>query len=135
MITTTVTVILITPLCTFSAATSRASASLPQGSGSAEKRIRPGCDARYVRLTHCEYSRALVLPARAKSQTGSIIPAKNWDSYLWIALTMIPTSRPKYAPIAIDGTKMPAGTLEPYEIMTSKVRMMVAKNSEFTIVH
>lgn len=48
---------------------------------------------------------------------------------------MIPTSRPKYAPIAIDGTKMPAGTLAPYEMMTSKVRITVARNSEFTIVH
>ena len=48
---------------------------------------------------------------------------------------MIPNSRPKYAPIAIDGTKIPAGTLAPYEIMTSKVRMRVARNSEFTIVH
>ena len=48
---------------------------------------------------------------------------------------MIPTSRPKYAPMAIDGTKIPAGTLAPYEMMTSKVRMRVARNSEFTIVH
>ena len=48
---------------------------------------------------------------------------------------MIPTSRPKYAPMAIDGTKMPAGTLAPYETMTSMVRMTVARKSEFTIVH
>jgi predicted 2-oxoglutarate/Fe(II)-dependent dioxygenase YbiX len=52
-----------------------------------------------------------------------------------MALTIIPTSRPKYAPIAIDGTKIPAGTLAPYETMTSKIRMTVARNSEFTIAH
>jgi len=37
--------------------------------------------------------------------------------------------------MAIDGTKIPAGTLAPYEIMTSKTRMTVARKSEFTIVH
>lgn len=50
------------------------------------------------------------------------------------ACTRIPTIRPKDAPMAIEGTKMPAGTLQPYEIMTKKVRTTVANSSEKTMV-
>ncbi len=46
----------------------------------------------------------------------------------------MPTIRPKEAPIAIDGTKMPAGTLQPYEIMTRNVLMIVAKASDKAMV-
>lgn len=42
------------------------------------------------------------------------------------ACTMIPTIRPKDAPMAIEGTKIPAGTLQPYEMITSPVRRIVA---------
>jgi hypothetical protein len=52
-----------------------------------------------------------------------------------IALTTMPTMRPKLAPTAIDGTKMPAGTREPYETMTRPTRMTVARKSELTIGH
>jgi hypothetical protein len=48
---------------------------------------------------------------------------------------MIPTIRPKDAPMAMDGTKMPAGTLQPYEIITKKTRRIVAVASENTIDH
>jgi len=37
--------------------------------------------------------------------------------------------------MAMDGTKIPAGTLQPYEMMTRNVRRMVAKASERTILH
>lgn len=43
--------------------------------------------------------------------------------------------RPKVAPTAMEGTKMPAGTLQPYERMTRKVRSTVARSSELTIRH
>jgi len=48
---------------------------------------------------------------------------------------MIPIILPNVAPMAIDGTKMPAGTLHPYETTTKHVRMTVAKNNEFTMGH
>ena len=48
---------------------------------------------------------------------------------------MIPTIRPKTAPTAIDGTKIPAGTLHPYERTIKNVRMMVASSKELTICH
>ena len=44
----------------------------------------------------------------------------------WMCLTKMPTMRPKAAPTAIDGTKIPAGTLQPKDIMTRSVRMTVA---------
>lgn len=52
-----------------------------------------------------------------------------------MAFTIIPTILPKVAPIAMDGTKMPAGTLLPYDIMTNTTRMMVARKSELAIGH
>ena len=55
--------------------------------------------------------------------------------YLYNALTIIPTILPNVAPIAIDGTKIPAGTLLPYEITTRPVRMTVAKMRELEIRH
>ena len=48
---------------------------------------------------------------------------------------MIPTMRPKVAPIAMEGTKIPAGTLHPYDTITSNVRINVASKREFTIRH
>lgn len=48
---------------------------------------------------------------------------------------MIPIIRPKVAPTAIDGTKIPAGTLQPYETTTKPTRMTVARKSELIIVH
>ena len=48
---------------------------------------------------------------------------------------MMPTMRPNVAPIAMDGTKIPAGTLQPYEMTTSPSRMTVARKSEFTMDH
>lgn len=35
--------------------------------------------------------------------------------------------------MAIDGTKIPAGTLQPYDMMTRKMRRMVATASDITI--
>lgn len=35
----------------------------------------------------------------------------------------------------MEGTKIPAGTLHPYDTMTSNVRMNVASKREFTIRH
>lgn len=43
--------------------------------------------------------------------------------------------RPNVAPIAIDGTKMPAGTLQPYDKTTRQMRRMVASSSELIIRH
>ena len=48
---------------------------------------------------------------------------------------MIPIILPNVAPTAIDGTKIPAGTLHPYETTTKPVRMTVAKNKELTMGH
>ena len=48
---------------------------------------------------------------------------------------MIPIIRPKVAPIAIEGTKIPAGTLHPYEMITRPKRRIVARNKELTIGH
>lgn len=48
---------------------------------------------------------------------------------------MIPIMRPKLAPMAIEGTKIPAGTLHPYEMMTRPMRITVARNKEFTMRH
>lgn len=56
-------------------------------------------------------------------------------TYRYSALTKIPTIRPKVAPTAIDGTKIPAGTLQPYETMTRQVRMTVARSRELTMRH
>jgi hypothetical protein len=47
----------------------------------------------------------------------------------------MPTILPKVAPTAIDGTKIPAGTLQPYEMMTRAVLMTVANRRELTICH
>ena len=47
----------------------------------------------------------------------------------------MPLIRPKEAPTAIDGTKMPAGTLDPYEMTTSTVRRIVAIARDKTIDH
>lgn len=43
--------------------------------------------------------------------------------------------RPKVAPTAIDGTKMPAGTLQPYERIMKPVRTTVASRSVLTFRH
>lgn len=48
---------------------------------------------------------------------------------------MMPTIRPNVAPTAMDGTKMPAGTLQPYEMMTRPMRTTVASSSELTMGH
>ena len=47
----------------------------------------------------------------------------------------MPTILPKLAPIAIEGTKMPAGTLHPYEITTRPMRIKVARSRELDIRH
>ena len=57
------------------------------------------------------------------------------DAYRYMALTMIPTIRPKVAPIAMDGTNIPAGTLLPYDMTTKPMRMTVANSSEFATRH
>jgi len=57
------------------------------------------------------------------------------DTHRYMALTRMPTIRPNVAPTAIDGTKMPAGTLHPYDMMTRNVRMTVASRSELTMRH
>ncbi len=48
---------------------------------------------------------------------------------------MMPTILPNVAPIAIEGTNIPAGTLQPYEITTKAVRIKVASMSEFATRH
>ena len=35
----------------------------------------------------------------------------------------------------MDGTNIPQGTLQPYEMMMKPIRMIVANNSELTIFH
>lgn len=52
-----------------------------------------------------------------------------------MAFAIMPTIRPKVAPTAIDGTKIPAGTLHPYEMTTRPILMIVAKSKELTICH
>jgi len=52
-----------------------------------------------------------------------------------MAFTAIPTILPKVAPIAIDGTNIPAGTLQPYVITTKPIRIIVASSKEFDILH
>jgi hypothetical protein len=48
---------------------------------------------------------------------------------------MMPIMRPNVAPIAIEGTKIPAGTLHPYETTTNPMRITVANNNEFEMRH
>jgi len=48
---------------------------------------------------------------------------------------MIPTILPKVAPIAIDGTKIPAGTLHPYVMTTRPMRIIVARSKELEMRH
>ena len=59
-------------------------------------------------------------------------PAKKgdvgWEE--WSARTRRPTKRPNEAPTAMEGTKIPAGTLLPYEIMMRIVRIIVASSNE-----
>ena len=52
-----------------------------------------------------------------------------------IAFEMIPIMRPNVAPMAIDGTKIPAGTLHPYEMITSPIRTTVASSNVLTFLH
>jgi len=52
-----------------------------------------------------------------------------------MARTTIPITLPNDAPIAIDGTNIPAGTLHPYEMTTRHIRIIVAKIRELTIRH
>lgn len=52
-----------------------------------------------------------------------------------MAFTTMPNMRPNVAPIAIEGTNIPAGTLHPYDIMTRPIRTSVASNSELAIRH
>src|SRR5882672_7688275 len=56
-------------------------------------------------------------------------------THRYIAFTIMPTIRPNVAPMAMDGTKIPAGTLHPYERMTKPTRNIVAKSNEFAIRH
>ena len=56
-------------------------------------------------------------------------------TYRLIAFTIMPNMRPKVAPMAMDGTKIPAGTLQPYDITTKAVRATVARKRELTIGH
>lgn len=51
------------------------------------------------------------------------------------ACTRTPTILPNEAPIAMEGTKIPAGTLHPYETMTNNVRMTVAAAKVNTRCH
>lgn len=48
---------------------------------------------------------------------------------------MMPTILPNVAPMAMEGTKIPAGTLAPYEMTTSPMRITVARKSEFEMRH
>jgi hypothetical protein len=48
---------------------------------------------------------------------------------------MIPSIRPKEAPTAIEGTKIPAGILQPYETTTRPIRMTVARSNELAMRH
>lgn len=52
-----------------------------------------------------------------------------------MAFTIIPIMRPNVAPMAMEGTKIPAGTLHPYEMITKPTRIIVASNKEFDILH
>src|ERR1700761_6404217 len=67
--------------------------------------------------------------------TSGAQAAKNFESgkLSWRACTKMPTMRPKVAPIVMDGTKIPAGTLQPYDKMTKNVLMMVANARESII--
>ena len=57
------------------------------------------------------------------------------ETDVYIAFTTIPTILPKVAPIAMEGTNIPAGTLHPYVMTTKPTRMIVARSSEFDIRH
>jgi len=54
---------------------------------------------------------------------------------VYSALTRMPIILPKYAPTAMDGTKIPHGTLQPYVTMIINVRMIVARRRELTMRH
>lgn len=60
--------------------------------------------------------------------------SRGW-TYACKALTTIPIILPKQAPTAMEGTKIPQGTLQPYEMMINPIRMIVASSSELTIFH
>lgn len=57
------------------------------------------------------------------------------EAYRQSAFTIMPTIRPKVAPMAMEGTKMPAGTFEPYETTTMPIRKTVAINNALAMVH
>ena len=80
--------------------------------------------------------RKAYVPGVMQGTSGSQDAKKaDWGKDSCSACTMIPTMRPNDAPTAIDGTKMPAGTLHPYEMMTSPVRKMVATAKAMIMVN
>ena len=137
IITTTDTVRRITPLSnvgvTCAWVTKRKT--LPQCRCCAQERIRSRRDTRDIRLADCKYSRCGICTKRRCSVSNRIPGVYNIGTYRYKAFTIIPIILPKVAPMAIDGTKIPAGTFEPYEIITSTIRIIVARNNELTILH
>jgi hypothetical protein len=84
-------------------------------------------------LTNGEHARSRVCPIDLKKVNW--YPLRRGTTNRYRAFTIIPIMRPNVAPIAMEGTKMPAGTLDPYDTITSNVRMKVASKREFTIRH
>lgn len=149
--TTTVTVMRVMPLHTTMKVSSGAGSRLKYDGRKtrcgAEERVGARRDARLFRIAsrkhaprrvravrNCCVSSRIAYSSLGRRQRSG---AETWRvaTYRYIALTRIPTIRPKVAPTAIEGTKMPAGTLQPYETMTRHVRMTVARRSELTMRH
>jgi hypothetical protein len=128
--TTTVTVNLVTPLISQRQHHQDNLCDSPQRSSSTQISISSGGDTWRIRLTS---SKPRSIRSRAAHQRSC------WrvegSSHACRAFTTIPIILPKQAPTAMDGTKIPQGTLHPYEMMMKPIRMIVANRSELTIFH
>lgn len=107
----------------------------PQRCCCPEEGICTGSDAGNVRLTDSEDAGIFVRPVYEVTIELRVAKKPGEDNYCHIALTRIPTMRPNVAPMAIEGTKIPAGTFAPYETTTIPMRKIVAISRELAICH
>lgn len=103
-----------------------------KGGGGTEEGIGAGCYTLIPFISKCETSRDN-RRYRLTGTSGAQLAKKLDVGYASkSACTNIPSVRPNDAPIAMEGTKIPAGTLQPYEMMTKNRRKIVANVSDKT---
>jgi hypothetical protein len=131
MITTTVTVSLVIPL-SVSAVDAPDS---PKSSSRAEESICSRSDAGGVWRAHGKPRGRRVCATSRRQRERDKLVVNVVVTHVCSALTRMPTIRPNIAPTAMDGTKIPQGTLQPYETTTRAVLTTTARSSELTIRH